>query len=443
MRHVTTGLGRAGLLVALVAALAGGALAAGGELVDGEVLSAANWEKAEGLLPPEILNHYRRGEYMNAYFDLSKPGVRSLRQPEAFQKDSAANRGRYRLTPEGSIVTADGKNPGLIVGFPFPDIDPKDPRAGAKIVWNYFYNFWYSGNGHFYNQLVWVGRKGVDRKITTDTYFLRYQGTTDALAYPNPNDLYLQSKSVVVEPADLQGTASLTWRFRDPKRRDQDWTYVPVLRRVRAVSPSNRSDGFLGSDLSQDDGEYFDGKPEDFTWKLVGETEQLVLVDKGSVTGETRIKALPGGGARILWSKEPWVGYEKPGWKGVPWAPVPQVLVRRKFWVVEGTPHDRYYLYGKLRLRFDKETFKGFWSSKYDWNGELLTSYQKDAGAYYSVDGKNWFNAGPVAYQTAENLRLDRATVVTFTRSPDDPADYHVPLTPEEFSYEWLLRVGK
>ena len=77
--------------------------------------------------------------------------------------------------------------------------------------------------------------------------------------------------SAVTGPADLQGTVALTHRFRDPGKRDQVWTYVPALRRVRAVSPSNRSDGFLGSDMSQDDGSYFDGKPEDFEWKLVGE----------------------------------------------------------------------------------------------------------------------------------------------------------------------------
>ena len=66
----------------------------------------------------------------------------------------------------------------------------------------------------------------------------------------------------------MNGTAALTWRYRDASKRDSAWTYVPALRRVRAVTPSNRSDGFLGSDMSQDDGPFFDGKPEDFTWKL-------------------------------------------------------------------------------------------------------------------------------------------------------------------------------
>jgi hypothetical protein len=35
------------------------------------------------------------------------------------------------------------------------------------------------------------------------------------------------------------------------------------------------------------------------------------------------------------------------------------VLVKRLVWIVEGTPKDRYYLYGKIILRLDKENFGG------------------------------------------------------------------------------------
>ena len=85
--------------------------------------------------------------------------------------------------------------------------------------------------------------------------------------------------ATTISPADLNGTAALTWRYRDSEKRDSSWAYVPALRRVRAVSPANRSDGFLGSDMSQDDGQFFDGKPEDFTWTLKGDSDQLRFVD--------------------------------------------------------------------------------------------------------------------------------------------------------------------
>ena len=256
--------------------------------------------------------------------------------------------------------------------------------------------------------------------------------------------LYLRSKALVQSPADLQGTAALTWRFRDATARDQNWTYVPALRRVRAVSPANRSDGFLGSDLAQDDGQYFDGKPEDFEWKLVGETEQLVLSDESSYRGDVDLAPVPGGGWRLVWNDKPWVGYETPGWTGLKWAPTEAVLVKRPFWVVEGVPKDRYYLYGKLLFRFDKETYKGYWSSKYDWKGTLLSSYQVQNGAFHSPDGgEHWFTAGRSTYQTAENVKLDRATAVRFKRSRENPADYKIPLRSEEFDPDWLVRSGK
>ena len=38
-------------------------------LKPGDVLNETNWQKAEGLLPPEILKHYQSGEYANPIVD--------------------------------------------------------------------------------------------------------------------------------------------------------------------------------------------------------------------------------------------------------------------------------------------------------------------------------------------------------------------------------------
>ena len=86
---------------------------------------------------------------------------------------------------------------------------------------------------------------------------------------------------------------SLSWRYRGADQRDSIWAFVPALRRVRQVSPANRSDGFLGSDMTQDDGAYFDGKVQDFTWKLVGEQDLLVLFDRRRSSSRRRWSACP------------------------------------------------------------------------------------------------------------------------------------------------------
>ncbi len=436
--------GAATLVFCLLVAVAAVPRGAAADLADGMTIGAATAAQVRDLLPAEIYEHYAKGEYQNRYFDVDKPGMLSPLPSPPFREASQANRGRYVLAADGSIASADGSTPGFITGFPFPDIDPKDPQAGQKIGWNYFYGWWYNGNGHFYNEVRWINREGVERAVLTDTQFLFYQSSPQARDMKNSEDLLIRQRSQVLEPVDLQGTTTVSWRFRSGRQRDQNWVYVPALRRVRAVSPANRSDGFLGSDLSQDDGRYFDGKPEDFEWKLVGEQEMLGLTEEAAYRGEGRMAPVPGGGWRILWNADPWVGFEEPGWKGVAWAPVDFQLMKRSFWVVEVRPKDAYYLYGKILLRFTKDSFDGYWSSKYDWKGDLLMSYQTSNGVWNTPDqGKSWISYGVSVFQTAENLKLDRATGVSFKRGGASPSDYRVPLQASDFDPDALIRAGK
>jgi hypothetical protein len=49
----------------LVALATGRPALAGEELKPGDTLDRTTWSRAESLLPPEILKHYREGEYVN------------------------------------------------------------------------------------------------------------------------------------------------------------------------------------------------------------------------------------------------------------------------------------------------------------------------------------------------------------------------------------------
>src|SRR5581483_2890976 len=374
-------------LVGATAAVVPGAVPlALADLADGGTLSSANWQEAEGMLPPEILGHFQRGDYSVVVADDKLPKYVQTSWPREFKEATEANIGKYKVGPAGNILNAsDGQPAGFILGAPFPKIDASDPDAARKIVWNYYYNRWYDGNGHFYTNLAWLSRSGgLERNLVVDAAFLYYQGWRDAQKIDNPLNLLLQTKSTVVEPADVNGTATLGWRFRDADKRDQNWAYVPALRRVRAVSPANRSDGVLGSDLAEDDGQYFDAKPEDFDFKLVGEREMYGLVDGMALDGKTELKTLPGGGYRFVWDESPWFVYDKPGAPGVPWGPMQSRLVKSKYWIIEAVPKDRYYLFGKILLRFSQDTMRGSFSSKYSWKDELLAAYHVQNGIYWS-----------------------------------------------------------
>jgi len=258
-----------------------------------------------------------------------------------------------------------------------------------------------------------------------------------------------QTLASVLYPQDLYATTVLSWRFRESDKRDLNWTYVPALRRVREVSPANRSDGFLGSDLTQDDGAFFDGKPEDFTWKLAGETEMYRLADPHSLKGDVEVKPFPGGGWQTHYKPGPFVGFEDASWKGAPWAPIGAVLAKRKLWIIEAVPKDRYYLYGKIELYVDQEGFLGAWNRKFSWQGELLADFVPIGGVSMdaaAADGsKEWLQALGTAYFAGLNLKMDRATVTGFPLNGRGKAvnETRVPLDPAVFDFQALQNRGK
>jgi len=224
---------------------------------------------------------------------------------------------------------------------------------------------------------------------------------------------------------------------------------VPALRRVRAVSPTNRSDGFLGSDMSQDDGPFFDGKPEDFEWNLKGEVEGFRFAEDLNLKDVGKARWVPEVGAwDVDWPDTKFIGYMDPAWKGIAWAPTgPSVLARRRFWVVEGVPRDRYYLYGKLELWIDKLTYQGAWHRKFSWKGELLNTMQVMAWnplRFTRPDGKvDYMQGSNMAYQCAENLKLNRATVAGIKSSPSSAFYGRIKFNPATFDVDALARSGK
>jgi len=410
----------------------------------GEILDASNWEKAKGLLPPEILEHYRKGEYANPIVEWPV-----FHWPEDFRAASEHNLGRFAIGPQGEVVERrTGKQPPYILGFPFPEVDPNDPEAGAKIVWNYFYLSWYWGSLRAESQVNWVGAKALERRTDQDVSFFYYDGLPECDRVPNQQNFLMQQLIVVRTPADLNGTAALTWRYREPNKRDSAWTFVPALRRVRAISPANRSDGFLGSDMSQDDGPFFDGKPEDFRWKLVGEVDQLRLVDPLNLKGRSRHIWHPGGGWLAEWPAGlRMLGWEDPNWKGVAWAPISGALARRRFWVVEGIPRDQYYLFGRLELYIDKESYKGAWNRKFSWQGELLSTMQVmsyDPHKYTRPDGTpDWVQGSNMAFNCVENVKAHRATTAGQKSSAQSVFHVRARYEPGFFDVATLARFGK
>ena len=417
------------------------------EFKTGDMIDKNSWEKAEKLLPPEILRHYKEGEYSNKFVDW--PASKFVFPPD-FKASSEANEGKFTTSPEGTILEkATGKQPAYVMGHPFPTIDPNDPAAAVKILWNNFYRTWYFGNVIAESQVNWISPTALERRADLQVAFMYYDAIPqDEMPEKNPDNYLFRNIAVVVGPADLNGTAALTWRYRDAAKRDSTWAYVPALRRVRQTSPANRSDGFLGSDESLDDGQFFEGKVEDFEWTLVGQVDQLRISEETNLKGQAKSVWVEGKGWDVEWPDVPFVGYMDPNWKGIAWAPTATAtLSKRRFWIIEGIPRDQYYLFGKIQLYIDTVSFQGAWSRKFGWKGELLAIHQVMAYnplPFTRPDGKVDYNQGSnQAYQCIENIRMNRATVAGIKSAPTAGFYLRGKGNPAAFELDALARSGK
>lgn len=56
-----------------------------------------------------------------------------------------------------------------------------------------------------------------------------------------------------LEPKNIKDTAFLTYDYPDAKQDDDQWLYLPAMRKVRRISASDRGDYFLGTDFTFED----------------------------------------------------------------------------------------------------------------------------------------------------------------------------------------------
>ena len=114
--------------------------------------------------------------------------------------------------------------------------------------------------------------------------------------------------------------------------------------------------------------------------------------------------------------------------------------------MIEGTPRDKYYLYGRIELWIDAETWDGAWNRKYGWNGEFMNSYQSISRVNQAAgpaDNPEWIPVGTMSWQCAENTKQNRATVGGMRPDPSAPFIRRIPLQSSMFDSMALTRFGK
>ncbi|MEW6439775.1 MAG: outer membrane lipoprotein-sorting protein [bacterium] len=374
----------------------------------GDVIDRTNWQEAEGLLPESVLNWIRRGDVLHVAALSFSPNEFL---PPGCRESLALNARRYDVDDNGLIVDVKtGKLPAFVTGLPFPQIDLEDSKAGSKLMYNKFYYGYATGNMLCPFQAAYITREaGFHREVELDyrTYVL--DGYAAIRGEPNPDNLEVCSIVRVLAPFDIAGTNVLTLRYRD-ERPDSTFTYLPAIRRVRRVSPANRSDAFLGSDFTMDDAWGYAGKVNSFSWKILRKADQLIPFldpEPQPLEANDRGEYMTGAAVKeIIW------GYQEPGYTGAPWFPTNVVWVRRPTYILEARAKDPYYNYGYQYLWLDAEFYQPIFKVIHDRSGSYWkTEWQPQAGFENGASGVRLVALGCMV---ATDDRTDHTTVINY-----------------------------
>lgn len=92
-----------------------------------------------------------------------------------------------------------------------------------------------------------------------------------------------------LSPADVKNTAFLTYDYDDSSKDDDQWLYLPELKKIKRIASSDKSSSFMGSDFTYSD--MTSRNVEDYTYKIMKEkmvdghkTWQMLVTPKSKET---------------------------------------------------------------------------------------------------------------------------------------------------------------
>ncbi len=312
--------------------------------VAGTIIEAANLGEYAELNGPSIQWLINRG------LDIEVGEYRKVLNPPPFREATEKYAGQVRISEDSTHLIDH------VAGMPFPKVNPSDPQAGAKHMFN-FNTAIARDDLDVRNFECNTGPLGTNgRPVRVERTFLidhlrRLYFRERTVVDPKPEMVnkdavrYKEALYPIVEPFDLKGTGFTFNRYLDHTRQDDSWLYLPQLRRTRRLSSAQRSDALFGQDTDQDSYAGYAGSVGWVDWKYLG--EKTILATFHGV-------AIP-----VKWKDAP-ADYIHDG----PWEP-------RKVWVVEGISKLPQYAYSKRIIYLDQDSYRIPYSDIYDQAGEL------------------------------------------------------------------------
>lgn len=218
----------------------------------GLIIDSSNVDEVKDFLPPTAYLRIKDSKRWNNERFRIVPYQKYVANKE-FGEATKKHSGQAKLTPEEWLDN-------WTAGLPFPNIDLNDPQAGIKIAWNVERSSgltWGDDNAeHDWHMLSVDGRTRNERYSAQDIMRTFWKGRIYLDPKPaipgNTNSAYMSEAYVFTDPPEQRGLIIVQIIYDDPKKSDDQWIYIPTMRRWRRMSTNQRLDPMVGTDITME-----------------------------------------------------------------------------------------------------------------------------------------------------------------------------------------------
>jgi hypothetical protein len=349
----------------------------------GTTITTANWQKYRDFMPDGMVDLFEGTNFwkMPADVQMNVGPTQIFPLPEGYPEATEKYGGQTQMVklPDGHY---DLKN--YIAGMPFPN--PSDPDKGWKIL----ADSWFGPVPRIaagtpetgLASLCALDRHGSSTCLKT-AYVYRMLSHIYSPGYPltepNSGGAWYSEWAMLEAPEQSKYLANLTIFWQDNQKMEDDFAFVPALRRTLRLSASARCSPIFGTDYTRDDARGgFNGGLTSFRADWLRDQKILAL---SHIT--TAVGTFPDNYDMPL-------GFARPSWG--PWE------VRDTYVIdIRRIPSEAQgYCYGKRINYVDKVFLHEDWSDLYDANMKLWKVLQLGAapkvinGVETSVIGSFW-----------------------------------------------------
>jgi hypothetical protein len=334
--------------------VAAGAHAADSQVHPGEIISARNAYRVKGLVSPGVQLRVERGMTLRIV-----PSER-IEWPPPYREATEKYSAQVRLSADRRSLV------GYVAGLPYPFIDPNDPDAGTRIMWNNTFRPTSTDDYDARDFSCISEYEGLNRRYVPIDYYemgnlasYNLVGRTEVEPIPIDPDFLTSGRYILMAfypmlaPETDRGRGFVRTRYSDPARGDDTWSWNPGDRRIRRLN-----EAFLGTSAgpitwSLDNFQGFAAKNENYNWRFLGEKSMLASIAAAHVP---EVTCPTDGGASAC----------------------PERWEMRRMYIVEGTPRrDRVpqELFSRHVMYIDAETASIMYQDLYDRSGALWKNY--------------------------------------------------------------------